>query len=218
MDVEPLWCGLALSWRQVSCDLNAGKWHRFAFAWRNLWPLFITRKSDFLPTLDETSSHLPHSQVTKDLDLQPLPCKMAMTYHPQSMYQSLKKSSSASGFVRMSAFCLVVQQEEIRVALLLTWEQNWWYLSTMCLVLGVNLWEVAIMIHNWVSSWTLQMKVGVFTWTRKNLLIYLRRVISGMMSWRAWESAIYSALAILKAISVWRWLTQWMGQFAYIMT
>ena len=67
-------------------------------------------KSEFLPSPEATNSHLSHSLVAKHPDLQPLPCKMAMTYHPQSMYQSLKKRSSTNGFVRMSAFCSVVQQ------------------------------------------------------------------------------------------------------------
>ena len=45
-------------------------------------------------------------------DLQPLPRKMAINenYHPQSIYQSLKKRTSGSGFVKMSAFCSVVLQ------------------------------------------------------------------------------------------------------------
>ena len=59
---------------------------------------------------DLKTMHLSHSLVTEDLDLRPLPCEMAKTYHPQSIYRSLKKRSSERGLLRMSAFCSVVRQ------------------------------------------------------------------------------------------------------------
>ncbi len=80
--------------------------------------------------------------------------------------------------------------------------------------IGVNLWEVAIVIHNLLSSGTLQTKVVVFMWTGKMLLISLRRVINRMKSWRARESVMYFASAVVNAIFVWRWLTQKTGLHA----
>ena len=52
----------------------------------------------------------------------------------------------------------------------------------------------------------------------KVTLISSNNVISGITSLRAWESAMYSASAVLRAISVCRELRQKTGQFAYIMT
>ena len=75
----------------------------------------------------------------------------------------------------------------------LPWDQKWWYLGAMCFVRGVNLCDVAIMMHNWMSWCTLHTNVGVFTWTGKTLFISFRRVISGMTSRSAWERAMYSA-------------------------
>ena len=118
----------------------------------------------------------------------------------------------------MSAFCWSVEIYDIEILPCLRCHLKWWYLRAMCLVRGVNLVDEAIAMHDWLSSWTLQLNVVLEVSSRIVLFNSSIKVISG----RTWRSAvdktIYLASAVLKAISVWSVLFQKIGQFAYVIT
>ena len=84
--------------------------------------------------------------------------------------------------------------------------------------LGENLVPVAISIHDLLSSCTLQTKFG-FEMRRGNTsFIYSIVVIRCNTCISAEDNAMYSASAVLRAISVCRELRQNMGQLAYMIT
>ena len=99
-----------------------------------------------------------------------------------------------------------------------TWDLKWWYFRTMCFVLGKNLVPVAILIHDWFSSCTLQTKFG-FEMRRGNTSFFSSIiVIRGNTCLSVEDNAMYSASAVLSAIFVCRELRQNMGQLAYMIT
>ena len=88
----------------------------------------------------------------------------------------------------------------------------------MCFVLGENLVPVAVLIHYWLSSCTLQTKFG-FEMRRGNTsFISSIIVIRGNTCLSVEDNAMYSASAVLSAIFFCRELRQNMGQLAYIIT
>ena len=139
-------------------------------------------------------------------------------YHPISWCRSGKKRSGRTGFVNISACWSSVRTYWISISLLSTNRRKWWYFNAMCLVLGVNFCVVAIAIHDWLSSHTLHRNVGGVIRSGNSAWSSFNNVMRGITSRRAVERAIYSASAVLSAISVWSLLDQKIGQFAYLIT
>ena len=118
------------------------------------------------------------------------------------MYLKFKNGSFDSGLVKRSASCSPVGLYWISTRPDFTWDLKWWYFRAMCFVLGENLVPVAILIHDWLSSCTLQTKFG-FEMRRVNTsFISSIIVIRGNTCLSAEENAMYSASAILSTISV----------------
>jgi hypothetical protein len=69
-------------------------------------------------------------------------------------------------------------------------------------VQGVKFSDVAILIVDQLSSWTLQKNFGLFMCTVKIVCNSFISIISGITSCNADDVAMYPALAVLRAISV----------------
>ena len=77
---------------------------------------------------------------------------------------------------------------------------------------------VAILMHDWLSSCTLQTKFGFEMRRGNTLLISFIVVIRGNTCLSVEDKAIYLASAVLRAITVCRKLRQNVGQLAYTIT
>ena len=88
----------------------------------------------------------------------------------------------------------------------------------MCFVLGENLIPVAILIHDLLSSCTLQKKFGFEIRRGNTSFISSIIVIRGNTCLSAEDNAMYSASVVLSAISVCRELRQNIEQLAYMIT
>ena len=132
------------------------------------------------------------------------------------MIRRRMKMTSLRGFVNKSAFCMRVLQYLINTFLDLTNDLKWWYFRSMCLVIRVNLSNSAISMHDLFNSWTVQTNSGVPRRIGNVLLIPFNKIINGINSQRAWDKAMYSASAVLRAILFCNFDTKWIGQPAYI--
>ena len=120
-----------------------------------------------------------------------------MNYHPLTINLNLKNNSSANGLVSKSAFWSSVLQYWTLICLFFTWVLKWWYFRAICFVLGVNLSEWAILMHDWLSACTLQMKFSLLMWIGKTPCnSFIRSVISGITSLNDCDKAIYPASAL----------------------
>ena len=68
--------------------------------------------------------------------------------------------------------------------------------------------DLAILMQDWLSLWTLQTNFDCVIWNGKTRWFSSINVIQGMTSLKAWESAMYSASAVLNANSVCSLLAQ----------
>ena len=134
------------------------------------------------------------------------------------MYLRVKNASFDNGFVKRSASCSSVGLYTMATRPDFTCDLKWWYLSAMCLVLGENFTPVAIFMHDWLSSWTLQTKSGFETLMGITNCISSIIVIRGTTCLRADNDVMYYVSATLKDISICNVQHQNMGQLAYLTT
>ena len=154
-----------------------------------------------------------HSLVTKHLYWQHY---KEAHYHPISMWLRWKNSASLRVFFCTSAFCISVLQYLMVTCFDLTNDLKWWYFRSMCLVWGENLSDCAILMKDWLSSGTVYINSGAPSKTGKVVFICSIKIISGITSRRPCDKAMYYALAVLRAISVWSFGTKLIGHPAHI--
>ncbi len=149
----------------------------------------------------------------------PLEMKKNYYHNPHDIRQSLKKLSSSTCLVRISASCclgnmyLSLMSPDL-LKDVWTLLQKWWYLIAICFVQEVNFNDSAIDIAEKLSSWTVMQKSVIRSGRSKIQLTSLTRFWIGIVSQRAWDISIYSALAVGKAILVLSFLCQIKGQLA----
>ena len=90
------------------------------------------------------------------------------------------------------------------------------YRRQILFVRGENFVPVAISMQDWLSLCNLQTKFGLLIWRGNTSFIYSIIVIHDIAACSAVDSAMYSLLAVVRAISVCRLLNHYMGQFAYV--
>ena len=108
-------------------------------------------------------------------------------YHPHSNLRQVKKVTSSTGLVNISANCFFVEIYFIMISpeglyIVLTLLRKCWYLIAMCLVRGVNFRDSAIEIEDRLSSWTVKQKLAVGVKRGTMQLIYFANLWTGNAS------------------------------------
>ena len=124
----------------------------------------------------------------------------------------------SSGLVKKSAACSLVLMQHIRINLLCTELLKWWYLTTMCFVLGKNLLDSVTAVKFWLYLKTLLITSGFGRWISKINYTSFIRAIKGNTLRITCLNAIYSASIVLQLISVCNLLQHNTGHPAYVIS
>ena len=119
-----------------------------------------------------------------------------------------KNASFDNGSVNRSGSCSSLGLCWINTHQDYTCDTKWCYLGAMCLVLRRHIVPMAILMYNWLSSWTLSTHFGLETCMGITVCISTVTDIRDSTCFRAVNNKIYSALVVLRAISVCKELRQ----------
>jgi len=132
-------------------------------------------------------------------------------YHPSRNFCSCLNLMHDNSFVKISAQLSLVWTLMTCTVPLSTWSQKWWYLMERCLVLGHTTSELAIVKQLWLSSKISDLRCPEKMWVPEMVTSSIKlwvdsscmRVHIGSTLRIHILSAWYSALVVLKVISVW---------------
>ena len=131
---------------------------------------------------------------------------------------SFLNMNMSSDFMKILASWSFVSIGKMEIVLSATCFRKWWYLKAMCFVLGVNFDLSATLMQLLLSSNTLQWNSGLGLWRGKTSPTSTIKLMKGITSLIAWNSAMYSDSVVLKAIYICSLLHHVRGHPAYIIT